>query len=143
MVWSATTITLDGRERRHVQSTTRRRRARRKPKFLHRIIGTHARDMPKMAAILHKKKGGQNRVSHNRSDIPPFYGAYIAFLVGALQAERGAFRLDVADAAARVALFGRDGARLCACRRFVARFTAVVAEPLLRRTVLSDMANCS
>jgi len=73
----------------------------------------------------------------------PKMAAIIAFLVGTLQAERGAFRLDVTDAAARVALFSRDGARLDACRRFVARFTAVVAEPLLRRTVLSDVAEIS
>lgn len=78
--------------------------------------------------------------------IPPSITAartYVAFLVRALQAERGAFRLDVADAAARVALFGRDGARLCACRRFVAGLTAVVAEPLLRRAVLGNVADCS
>lgn len=69
--------------------------------------------------------------------------AYVAFLVGALEAERGAFRLDVADAAARVALLGRDAALLRACGRLVARSTAVVAEPLLRRTVFSDVADCS
>lgn len=59
MVWSTTAIALDRRERRHVQSPTRRWHARRKTKVLplplltlHRLIRTHTRNMPKMAAIL-------------------------------------------------------------------------------------------
>lgn len=58
MVWSAAAITLDRRERRHIQSTTRRRRARCKTIVLRRVrvVGTHARDMPKMTTILHKQQ---------------------------------------------------------------------------------------
>lgn len=67
---------------------------------------------------------------------------YVAFLVRALEAQGRTLGLDVADASARVALFGGDGARLGARRRLVAWFATVVAEPLLRRTLLGDVADC-
>ncbi len=51
------------------------------------------------------------KIHYNRSA-----RAYVAFLVGALKAERWTFRLDVAYATARVTLFGCDAARLGACR---------------------------
>ena len=59
VVRPATAIALDWRERRRVQSATRRRRARHVSAAganVDRVIGTHARDMPKVATILQQKK---------------------------------------------------------------------------------------
>ena len=54
MIRPTTTIALDGRERRNVQSATRRGRARHKAIFS-RLVRAHARDMPKVTAILPTK----------------------------------------------------------------------------------------
>ena len=54
MIRPATTIALDGRERRHVQSATRRGRARHKAVF-GRLVRAHARDVPKVTTILPTK----------------------------------------------------------------------------------------
>jgi len=71
--------------------------------------------MSKMAAILahpkKKKKKAFTAFFHRFLIVL----AYIAFLVGTLKTKRWAFGLDVADATARVTLFGCDSARLCAC----------------------------
>ena len=65
---------------------------------------------------------GQNVRSSEKTSLNNFYAwlqgveeHYIAFLVGALEAEGGAFGLDVSDATACVALFGGDAARLGTC----------------------------
>lgn len=50
--------------------------------------------------------------------------------------------MDVADAAARVALFSGDGAGRGTCRRLMARLAAVVAKTLLRGAVLRDVPHC-
>ena len=54
MIRPATTIALDGRERRHVQSATRRGRARHKAVF-GCLVRAHARDVPKVTTILPTK----------------------------------------------------------------------------------------
>lgn len=170
MIRSATAIALDGRERRRIQPATRRRRARHvsaaaaaaATTIFRRVIGTHARDMPKVAAILQNQEQNKHipchHHHHHQSHRAFFFfragdgrtnetgrrheTTHVASLVRALEAQRRTLGLDVADASARVALFGGDGARLGARRRLVARFATVVAEPLLRRTVLGDVADC-
>ena len=64
---------------------------------------------------------------------------YVALLVPTLETETRTFRLDMTDTAARVALLRRDSAGRRAGRRFVARLAAVVAQPLVGRTVLGDV----
>jgi hypothetical protein len=56
MVGSATAIALDGRERCHVQSATRRGYTRSKARVDDRLVRTHTRNMSKMTTILKKTK---------------------------------------------------------------------------------------
>ena len=68
--------------------------------------------------------------------------AYIALLVATgLGPQAGALSLDVANAAAGVALLGCNGARRWASIRLVAGLAAVVAQPLVRSAVLGDVAH--
>lgn len=67
---------------------------------------------------------------------------YVTFLAAAgLNPEAGALSLDVTDTPTGVALLRRDAARRGAGRGFVARLAAVVAEPLLRRTIFRNVAH--
>lgn len=67
----------------------------------------------------------------------------VALLIRALHPQARAFCLDMAYTTARVALFGSHGARLGACRRFMPGLAAIIAETLLRRTILRDVTQVS
>jgi hypothetical protein len=68
--------------------------------------------------------------------------AYIALLVATrLGSQAGALSLDVANAAAGVALLSCDGARRWASIRLMAGLAAVVAQPLVRSAVLGNVAH--
>ena len=68
--------------------------------------------------------------------------AYVALLRYARGSQTGTFRLYMTNPAAGIALLGGGRPRLRARSRLVSWLTAVVAEPLLRRTILRDVSNC-
>ena len=88
MIWPAAAITLDGRERSDVKTTSRRRHSRRKPassttttaactsRVFYSFIRTHTRDMTKVTAVLQIHVGAE---SGGRGG-----GTHVAFLIGAL-----------------------------------------------------------
>ena len=97
VVRSAAAVALYGWERRHVESAAWRWRARRKA-VVDGVVRTHTRDMPKVAAVLFFFLHVNNFCVCMCVLCAAW--TYITFLVGALQAQRRAFRLDVSDAAA-------------------------------------------
>jgi len=105
VVRAPATIALDWRERLSVQAAARRWDARCKGNTIS-PIGTQTRNVPRPSAV-------------------------ITLLHPGLDAQTRALGLDVADTAARVALFSCDGAGLGTRRRLVPRLTAIVAETLL------------
>lgn len=139
MVRTSATITLDRGQCRSVQSTTRRRSSgcKSRSSISDSTTGTCPSDMAKPTTVL-----GQN-FSDARNREKARKRPYITLLISTLllNPQTGTLRLNMADASARITLFSRNGARRRACGRLVPRLTAVVAETLIRRTVLSDMTN--
>lgn len=117
MVWSATPVAFDGGQSRGIEPTTRWGSARSEGPLTPGEPGAVPGEMADTTTVI--ALGGST---------------------GLLKPQAWAFGLNVADAPAGVALLLADGARRCASRRFMAGLAAVVAQSLLRRATLGDMA---
>ncbi|KAH9938048.1 uncharacterized protein B0H18DRAFT_965250 [Fomitopsis serialis] len=116
VVGTSATVALHRGEGRRVQGAARGRGARSESSTSTTCVRARPRDMAKASAV-------------------------VALLAGTLYPQARALRLYMTDSAAGVALLRSDRAGLRACRRLVSGLTAVVAETLLRRTILRDVSD--
>jgi hypothetical protein len=140
VVRAAAAVALHGRERGGVEAATGRRSARGKA-YAHvaDAIGAVTGDVPKAGTVLAERGGRRWARARRRVKRQ----THVALLVATVNAEARALCLDVAYAAARVALLGRHGARLRAGSGLVAWLAAVVAQSGLGRAVFCNVPDYS
>lgn len=116
MIRAAATVAFDGGQGRGVQGTTWRRSTGGETGGTQSAIRASTSNMAKTAAV-------------------------VALLITTLllDPQTGTLRLNVANSATRITLFRRNCTRRWARRRLVAWLTAVVAKPLIRRTIFGNV----
>jgi len=123
VVGTAAAVALDGRERRGVQTASRRGDTRRKSTNI--ALSAVTRNVAKASASIALLVASKT---------------VLLLLLLLSDPQAGALRLDMADTAAGVALLGSGGPGRGAGRRLVAGLAAVVAQPLIGRAILRNVA---
>lgn len=148
MVWTTAAVALDGGEGRGVQtasggwSTSSEAHSTPKASGKTSTTGANTGDVTKATTVLlcngrkvtlRTGKMGQPCVTKT---------THVAFLITALNTQTGTLGLNVTDTSARITLLAGDSTGRRASRRLMPGLTTIVAETLLRRTILGDVADC-
>lgn len=132
MIGPSAAVALHRRKSRSVQSASRGRSTGCKTDSSSRT-GTGTRNMTKTAAVLYEKS---SELLKGRS-----IRTHITLLARPLNPQGRALCLDMTNPSARVTLLSSNTARLRASGRFMSGLPAVVAETLLRGTILRNVTH--